>query len=116
MPNYQDQLDTVFQALADGNRRAMIDHLSKGDLSVSDLSAPLGISLPATLQHLSVLEAAGLVQSRKLGRVRTCSLDRTALSQAEKWIHERRQFWENRLDALGEFLAEPDNTKAKEDL
>lgn len=104
MPNQQDQLDQMFHALADGNRRAMIDHLSKQSLSVSQLNKPLGISLPATMQHLSILEDAGLVKSEKIGRVRTCTLDTAALSKAEQWINQRRAFWNERLDALGEFL------------
>ncbi|WP_417669285.1 ArsR/SmtB family transcription factor [Roseibium sp.] len=111
MPNCDDQLDAVFHALADGNRRKIIDRLSQGDLSVSELSAPLGISLPATLQHIGVLEAAGLVATHKAGRVRSCSLDRTALSQAEIWINERRQFWSERLDALGDLLASSGETE-----
>lgn len=108
MLNYQDTLDQMFHALADGNRRAIIDALSRGEHSVSDLRAPLGISLPATMQHLSILEDAGLVKTRKVGRVRTCTLDTAALSKAEQWLNQRRQFWNDRLDALGDFL---ENTK-----
>ncbi len=105
MLNSDDPLDMVFTALADRNRRAIIDRLSRGEHSVSALAQPLGISLPATLQHLGVLEAAGLVHSQKKGRVRTCTLDRSALSQAETWINARREMWNTRLNALGEFLA-----------
>lgn len=108
MPNHQEQLDQLFHALADKNRRAIIDSLSHGDRSVSDLREPLGISLPATMQHLGILEDAGLVKSAKQGRIRTCTLDRTALSHAEKWIQERRRFWSNQLDLLGDFLVEQD--------
>lgn len=96
----------MFNALADRNRRAIIDSLSKGDTSVSDLAAPLGISLPATMQHLGILEQAGLIKTKKTGRVRTCTLDTAALSQAENWINQRRAFWNKQLDALGAFLAE----------
>ena len=102
------QLDLMFNALADGNRRAMIDRLSRSNVKVSDFSAQLGISLPAIMQHLAVLEGAGLVTSRKVGRVRTCTLDTKALSQAEHWINERRELWGRRLDALGALL-ETDN-------
>lgn len=105
MLNSDDPLDLVFTALADRNRRAMIERLSKGDLSVSALAEPLGISLPATMQHLGVLESAGLVHSAKKGRVRTCTLDREALSEAELWINQRRKLMGQRLDALGEMLA-----------
>lgn len=111
MPNYSNPLDQMFHALADANRRAMIDALSRGERSVSDLRVPLGISLPATMQHLTILEDAGLVKTKKVGRVRTCTLDTAALSQAEKWINQRRQFWSERLDALGDFLTQSKNTQ-----
>jgi DNA-binding transcriptional ArsR family regulator len=113
MPNYLDPLDQMFHALADANRRAMIDNLSRGERTVSDLRLPLGISLPATMQHLSILEQAGIVKSQKRGRVRTCTLDTAALSQAEHWINQRRQFWNERLDALGDFLAQSSNDNDK---
>jgi DNA-binding transcriptional ArsR family regulator len=99
-------LDIVFQALADPTRRAMVDRLSRGPTSVSELARPLPMSLPAVVQHLQVLEAAGLVSSRKLGRVRTCQVESLALSRAEQWINDRRTGWERRLDRLGDFLAE----------
>ena len=99
-------IDVVFHALSDGNRRAMIDRLLDGPASVSELGRPLGISLPAVVQHLHVLEASGLVRSHKQGRVRTCRIDPAALSGAERWIADRRAIWEQRLDRLGEYLAE----------
>jgi DNA-binding transcriptional ArsR family regulator len=95
----------LFHALADPTRRAMVDRLIEGSASVSELAAPLSISLPAVVQHLHVLEASGLVRSRKVGRVRTCSIEPLALSAAERWIAQRRRTWEERLDRLGEFLA-----------
>ena len=98
-------VEVVFHALADANRRAMIDRLLDGPASVSELAAPLSISLPAVVQHLHVLEASGVVRSRKVGRVRTCEIEPQALSTAERWIAERRELWERRLDRLGEFLA-----------
>ncbi len=104
MPNHSQQLDLMFHALADGNRRAMIDRLSKSAAKVSDFAGQLGVSLPTVLQHLSVLEEAGLVSSQKVGRVRTCTLDTQALSRAEQWINERRNLWGRRLDALGALL------------
>jgi DNA-binding transcriptional ArsR family regulator len=84
----------------------MVDRLSQGSASVSELARPLQVSLPAVVQHLHVLEASGLVSSEKVGRVRTCSVQPKALSQAELWIAERRRAWEQRLDRLGAFLAE----------
>ena len=98
-------VDVVFHALSDGNRRAMIDRLLDGPASVSELARPLGISLPAVVQHLHVLEDSGVVRSHKVGRVRTCEIEPVALSAAERWISERRAAWEARLDRLGEFLA-----------
>ena len=99
-------INVVFHALSDANRRAMIDRLLDGPASVSELGRPLGISLPAVVQHLHVLEAGGMVRSHKVGRVRTCEIEPRALSTAERWISERRAAWEARLDRLGEFLAE----------
>ncbi len=95
----------MFQALADPGRRAMIERLTRGPASVSELAKPMAMSLPAVVQHLQVLEASGLVKSEKVGRVRTCHVEAKALRQAEQWIAERRSFWEQRLDRLGEFLA-----------
>ena len=94
----------MFQALADPTRRAIVDRLSQGPASVSDLARPLPMSLPAVVQHLQVLEQSGLVKSEKIGRVRTCTIDSGALSLAEQWINERRIGWERRFDRLGAFL------------
>ena len=98
-------IDVVFHALSDPNRRAMIDRLLDGPASVSELAEPLSISLSAVVQHLHVLEGSGVVRSHKSGRVRTCEIEPLALSEAERWISERRASWEARLDRLGEFLA-----------
>lgn len=99
-------LDLAFQALADPSRRAMVDRLVQGPATVSELAQPLAMSLPGVMQHLAVLEASGLVISEKAGRTRTCKIDPRVLSQAEKWISERRAIWERRLDRLGQFLDE----------
>jgi DNA-binding transcriptional ArsR family regulator len=104
MLNYSPDLDRLFQALADPARRAMVERLSRGPVSVSELAKPLPMSLPAVMQHLGVLEAAGLVRSEKVGRVRTCAIEPQALSQAEQWINARRIEWERRLDRLGDYL------------
>jgi DNA-binding transcriptional ArsR family regulator len=104
MPNQQNGLDGLFHALADPARRAMLERLSQGPAPMSELARPLPMSLPAAMQHLGVLEAAGLVRSEKVGRVRTCSIEPRALSQAERWIAARRTEWERRLDRLGEYL------------
>ncbi len=91
-------LDRAFAALSDPVRRGMIDRLSRGPASVSELAAPLPISLPAVLQHLKALEASGLVASQKKGRVRTVRLEPEALSAAGNWLIQRRQEWDARLD------------------
>ena len=99
-------LDRVFQALADPSRRVMVERLTRGPASVSELAEPLPMSLQAVAQHLQVLEASGLVHTGKVGRVRTCSIEPAVLRSAEDWITERRTSWERRLDRLGDYLAE----------
>lgn len=106
MLNQQPNLDLMFQALSDPTRRAMVDRLSRGPASVSELAKPFDMSLPAVVQHLQALEASGLVSSQKVGRVRTCQIEPDALSLAEQWLNDRRTTWIRRLDRLGEFLAE----------
>lgn len=106
MLNQSTRLDAVFQALADPTRRVMVDRLTRGPASVSELAKPLDMSLPAVVQHLAVLEASGLVKSEKVGRVRTCRIETAALRTAEQWINDRRTTWERRLDRLEEFLGE----------
>jgi len=104
MLNQQPDLDRLFQALADPTRRAMVERLVRGPAPVSELARPLPMSLPSVMQHLGVLETAGLVRTEKVGRVRTCSIDPGALSQVETWINAQRIEWENRLDRLGAYL------------
>jgi DNA-binding transcriptional ArsR family regulator len=99
-------LDRVFQALSDPSRRAIVDRLSRGDASVSELARPLAMSLAAVVQHIQLLEGSGLIQTQKTGRVRNCHLDRDVLSQAETWLSQRRTMWEDNLDRLGEVLAQ----------
>jgi DNA-binding transcriptional ArsR family regulator len=82
----------------------MLERLSRGPAPVSELARPLPMSLPSAMQHLGVLEEAGLVRSEKVGRVRTCAIEPNALSHAEQWINARRLEWEHRLDRLGEYL------------
>ena len=95
----------MFHALSDPSRRVMVERLSRGPASVSELARPLAMSLPAVVQHLQVLEASGLVRSEKVGRVRTCRIEPRALSMVEQWIAARRTSWERRLDWLGDYLA-----------
>lgn len=104
MLNQSADLDRLFHALADPARRLIVERLTRGPAPVTELARPLPMSLPAAMQHLGVLEAAGLVRSQKIGRVRTCAIEPGALSQAETWINARRIEWERRLDRLGEYL------------
>jgi DNA-binding transcriptional ArsR family regulator len=90
MLNQSASLDLMFQALADPSRRVMVERLTRGPASVSELAKPLAMSLPAVVQHLHVLESSGLVRSEKVGRVRTCHIEAKALRSAEQWIAERR--------------------------
>jgi len=99
-------LDPVFQALADPTRRVIVERLSRGPASVSELAKPLAMSLSAVVQHLAVLQASGLVRSEKVGRVRTCRIEPAALESAEEWISARRAQWERRFDRLAAYLAE----------
>jgi DNA-binding transcriptional ArsR family regulator len=106
MLNQMADLDRVFHALADPGRRLMIERLSRGPASVSELGRPLAMSLAAVVQHVQVLEASGIVRSQKTGRTRTCAINPAALRSAESWISERRSLWERRLDRLGDYLAD----------
>jgi len=104
MLNYLDALDRTFQALADPTRREIVERLSRHPATVSELARPQAMTLPAVMQHLSVLEASGLVLSEKVGRVRTCRINHAGLEQAERWIARRREEWEQRFDRLGQYL------------
>lgn len=104
----QFDLDTVFRALADPTRRAMLEHLDAGPATVTALAEPFDISLSAVTQHVRVLERAELITSVKDGRVRVCSLERYTLQRAEAWLVERRLSWDRRLDRLEQHLDERD--------
>jgi DNA-binding transcriptional ArsR family regulator len=99
-------MDRILHALADPSRRMIVERLSNGPASVSELARPLPMSLPAVIQHVQVLEASGLVRSEKVGRVRTCRMEPAALRPVERWIGARRSSWERRLDRLSDYLAE----------
>jgi DNA-binding transcriptional ArsR family regulator len=101
-------VDRVFHALGDPTRRAIIEKLSEGPVSVSRLAKPLDITLAAVVQHLQVLEKSGLVHTEKIGRVRTCRIESKGLTLAECWIADRRSLWESRFDRLGKLLIEED--------
>jgi DNA-binding transcriptional ArsR family regulator len=99
-------LDRTFQALADSSRRSMVERLTLGPASVSELAKPLAMSLAAVVQHVQVLEACGVVKTQKVGRTRMCQIEPAAMTAAEQWITDRRRGWESRLDRLGEILQE----------
>ena len=101
----------VFHALGDPTRRAMVEKISQGPVSVSRLAAPLNVTLAAVVQHLQVLEESGLVSTQKVGRVRTCRIEPAGLSVIEQWSNDCRQLGEKRLARLGDLLAEePENS------
>jgi DNA-binding transcriptional ArsR family regulator len=105
MLKYQPVND-VFRALGDPTRRDLVERLSAGSATVSQLAQPLDMSLSAVVQHLAVLESCGVVRSEKVGRTRTCRLEPVGLRLAEDWFAGQRALWEHRLDRLGEVLAE----------
>ncbi len=102
----------MFHALADANRRAVIERLTSGPATVSELAAQLGVTVAATIQHLQVLQDSELVVSQKVGRVRTCEIDPAGLRNAEAWLRHQRTTWEHRLDRLGALLDDQKNAAA----
>ena len=104
MAMHQRDLPAIFGALSDPTRFSVVERLARGPASVSDLAKPFAMAGPSFLKHLKVLEDAGLVMSRKSGRVRTVELAPEAMRSVEDWIRTHRSNWERRLDALGTFL------------
>lgn len=107
MPKTKINIDSVFHALGDPTRRAILRRLGRGPLSVSRLASPLDITLTAVVQHLQVLEESGLVHTEKLGRVRTCRIEPAGFTALEQWIRDQRSMRERRLDRLGDLLSDP---------
>ena len=106
MLNKRASLDAMFQALADPARRSMVERLTRGKATVSELARPLAMSLSAVTQHLRVLEESGLVVTEKVGRERICRIEPGVLATAQGWIAERMA-WDRRFGRLGEVLAKP---------
>ncbi|MFK4088854.1 ArsR/SmtB family transcription factor [Kribbella sp. NPDC020789] len=100
----QSGLDRVFHALADPSRRAIVERLVRGPASVKELAEPLAMSLPAVMQHLKVLEDAGVIVTEKVGRVRSCRIESRTLRTAEHWLTGQRTEREQQLDRLGDYL------------
>lgn len=115
MLNQRERIDRVFHALGDPTRRGLLETLSRGPASVSELARPLGVTLAAVVQHLQVLEESGVVRTEKVGRVRTCRLEPEGLRAAEQWLEERRSLWERRFDRLGDLLAEQEEPPPEPD-
>jgi DNA-binding transcriptional ArsR family regulator len=109
-----DSLNEIFGALADPTRRAILARLALGEITVGELAEPFEMSLPAVSKHLNVLEAAGLVQREKQGRLRRCQLDGRPLEAAAGWIEEYRRFWEAQLDSLARYLEQTQTQQSKE--
>jgi DNA-binding transcriptional ArsR family regulator len=105
MANYGLELDSVFHALADPTRRAVIQRLGRGEATVSQLAQPFDMALPSFVKHISVLEQSRLITSQKRGRVRTCRLERENLVATERWFDELRAQWASRYDNLDTLLA-----------
>jgi DNA-binding transcriptional ArsR family regulator len=99
-------IDDSLRALAEPSRRAIVEQLSRGPASVSDLAKPFDLTLAAVVQHIQVLEACGLIVSEKVGRVRTCRIEPAGLNNLADWVAERRSLMERRLDRLGAILSE----------
>jgi len=115
MVKYSQSLDSTFGALADPTRRAILASLLLGEASISDLASPHRISLPAVMKHVRVLQQAGLLSQKKVGRTRFCQLAPSPLQAAEDWIAQYRRFWEDTLDSLERFLQQdPPPEKQKE--
>jgi len=114
MPNENQSIDVTFSALSDPTRRAVVQTLSRGPATVSELAGPFAMALPSFTQHLGVLENAGLIVSKKAGRTRICSLNPTALQDAEDWLASHRREWENRSDRFVAYLAKTRKGKSND--
>ncbi len=112
MPQQVAELDRLFQALSDPTRRAVVERLGHGPAATTELARPFAMALPSFLQHLDVLEKAGLVTSQKTGRVRTYTLTPEPLQEAEDWMTNMRTLWERRLDQFDEYVRNLKETKS----
>lgn len=106
MTNYSPTLDRVFWALGDPTRFAIVESLARQSSSVSELAKPFNMALPTFLQHISVLEFCELITTKKVGRVRTCSLNNKKIEEVDAWLVTQQQIWAARFDALDKLLEE----------
>lgn len=105
MEHYPERLNSLFQALADPTRRAVLRRLSRGPASISELAQPFDMALPSFMKHVRFLEESGWVYTRKDGRVRTCAIEKKAFAEADAWLSAQRALWEGRTDRLERFVA-----------
>ncbi|WP_454848017.1 ArsR/SmtB family transcription factor [Rhizobium binxianense] len=104
MDQYQQQLDSLFLALADPTRRAVLGRLGRGPASISDLARPFDMALPSFMKHIHLLEETGLIRTHKQGRVRTCAIEKERFAVVERWLSAQRAIWEGRTDRLEQFV------------
>jgi len=104
MTQYSRNLDDIFQALTDSTRRAVLARLRAGPASITDLAEPFGMALPSFMKHIRQLEESGWIATRKVGRVRTCVLQKKALGMADAWLATQRAIWEARTDQLEQLV------------
>jgi DNA-binding transcriptional ArsR family regulator len=114
MDQYSTQLDGIFQALADPTRRAVLGRLGQGAASISDLAKPFDMALPSFMKHIHFLEGSGLIRTRKLGRVRTCAIEKRRFAMVESWLSSQRAIWEGRTDRLEQFVTTKHNKEKSE--
>jgi DNA-binding transcriptional ArsR family regulator len=112
MEQYQ-QLDGIFQALADPTRRAVIARLGRGPASVGELAQPFAMALPSFMKHVHLLEDTGLIRTHKSGRVRTCEIDKARFAAIDGWLGEQRAIWEARTDRLEQFVTQTHTKEPK---
>ena len=104
MEQHQEQLNGIFQALADPTRRAVLGRLGRGPASISELARPFDMALPSFMKHIHLLEGSGLIRTRKEGRVRTCAIEKKAFARIDTWLSRQRALWEDRTDRLEQFV------------
>jgi DNA-binding transcriptional ArsR family regulator len=110
-----DQLSTVFAALADPTRRAILARLAGGELTVKELAEPFAMSLPAVSKHLKVLQRAGLIEQGREAQWRPCRLQAAPLREAASWVEQYRQYWEQSFDRLDDYLKQIQEEAKKND-
>jgi DNA-binding transcriptional ArsR family regulator len=114
MEQYPEQLDGIFQALADPTRRAVLGRLGRGPGSVSELAKPFDMALPSFMKHIRFLEDSGWIRTRKQGRVRTCAIERKPVAAVEAWLSAQRALWEGRTDRLEQFVTTAEKREKSE--